>query len=103
MVGEGHLGGDTGAEAAESGTQNSNTGTEGRASPKARGCEEPTRQVWLTQSKKRMQATVRRGFLEAQAEVELEKVVSVRSGVHHESQAEKFACGLRSRGRTFKC
>lgn len=50
-----------------------------------------------------MQATVRRGFLEAQAEVELEKVVSGRSGVHHESQAEKFACGLRSRGRTFKC
>ena len=34
MVGEGHLGGDTGAEAAESGTQNSNTGTEGRASTK---------------------------------------------------------------------
>ena len=80
MVGEGHLGGDTGAEAAESGTQNSNTGTEGRASPKARECEEPTRQVWLTQSKKRMQATVRRGFLEAQAKVELERVVSADLG-----------------------
>ena len=72
MVGEGHLGGDTGAEAAESATQNSYTETEGRASAKAQGCEEPTRQVWLTQSKKRTQATVGRGFLEAQAEVEQE-------------------------------
>lgn len=103
MVGEGHLGGDTGAEAAESAKENSYTETEGRASAKARGCEEPMRQVWLAQSKKRTQATVGRGFLEAQAEVELERMMSGRSGVHHESQAEKFACGLRSRGSTFKC
>lgn len=61
------------------------------------------RQVWLAHSKKRTQATVGRGFLEAQAEVELERMMSGRSGVHHESQAEKFACGLRSRGSTFKC
>lgn len=32
--------------------------------------QKPTRQVWLTQSKKRTPATVGRGFLEAQAECE---------------------------------
>ena len=39
MVGEGHLGGDAGAETAGSGTENSDTGRKGRASAKARGSE----------------------------------------------------------------
>lgn len=35
--------------------------------------------------------------------VELERLMNGRSGVHQESQARKFACGLRSRGKSFKC